>query len=687
MKKFFLICVCALMGWNLSAQVAQTFVPNPDEIYFIKCQNESKGKRTTHFLTESLNTPNDTLGNPLIEALALSLIEMSDAEAFDYRNSYAGWKVTYVQDKGYMIQNKGDQSGNYLKYIGSYHPDPTDAAKYAHIDNGICSAPLNEAEIGRYYFQFRPAKTPYEIGNDENKFHIQGYSIIAVGTENVKTQALDAYAKTSADLGTWDAKADTGTADDDVNQFWFFMTQGDFPLWRAGIEAAKIPFSPVDNQVYYIKNIENSRGFKTRYLMQNADSLIFKTMNEQNVKNQDAYKWYLEVNKETAVYRIKNKATGQYIKFNGDAGTGNKHGLVKMGEIDENRSDLTFEKTRSKVVVGIEGFDGVPSFSKQPYYVGFNFQPGQGLNGADTEINADMDVRVTTWNNGHTDPVVNWIFMTDQDVDDYTAAANDGRFILEEGDVYYTFRPENLSGTQPEEMKNTRIADADDGSLILSVYDLEDESAQWKFMPIAGTDKYYIKNRFTENYLTIGKWSFPTGSREEKEALARTYVTTAPLGDNLKQQLSIVFSKYVKDEYGRASKVFGIANKNVFPDALNGEESKTFYLDHMALYTVGETPGVYSGGATPGGNQLFIIRTLERDQAPNSMKQTSVAKSSVSFEGKTITVISSEANCLISVYTINGALVKQTTEKQFSLTNPGFYIVKVNTETFKVVIR
>ena len=691
MKKFVLICLCVLMGWNLSAQVAQTFIPNPDEVYYLKCQSTSTG-RNTHFVLEALDTPNDTLGAPLDGFYALKFYEMNKEAAFE-TESYAGWKVQYVQDKGYMIQNV--DSKNYWKYIGAYVPDPADAAAKAHIMNGICSAPLDESEIGRYYFEFRPSNTMTEIGNDDISFKIQGYSVVAVGTESVKTQVLDAYGLERG-IGTWDYK---GASDSGGNQYWWFVTEDDFTVWEAGIEAAKVPFSPVADQAYYIKNISTDRGFRTRYLMQDADSLIFKTMSEAEVKSHDNYKWYVELDNDTKIYRIKNKATGEYMKFAGAEGEGSKHGLVKMGGIEETRSDLSFEKARStKVTIGIEGFPEVPTFSKQPYYIGFNFAPNEGLNGADREsaepVLTTGNVRVTTWNSGHSDEVSNWIFMTDEDVDSYAAATNDSKFIPEEG-VYYTFRPSNLSKTEAEDLKNTRLADAEDGSLILNLYDPEDESAQWEFRNISGTDKYYIRNRLSGNYMTVGKWYLPTiegiaPTQAENEAAARSVVgATSFSNDNLNQQLIIVFKNYVRDEYGRASKIFGIGNSNTLePESVGGgKENKTYFLDHLNKYLVDSTPGSWES-TQPNDNQSFIIRTLENDQPLSSKNiQFETKESSVFTANRTITVISTAADCAISVYTINGALVKQTKEKQFSLINPGFYIVKVNMETFKVVIK
>lgn len=683
MKKLFLICLSALMTWNLSAQVAQTFVPDENEVYYLKSQSESAG-RATDFLIESLNAlTNDvvTYAGDITGAYALAFEPMSKEIAFD--TEYAQWKVKYVQDKGYMIWNV--ESGNYWKYVGAKEPDAEDPAKFAHIHNGICTAPLMDAEIDRFYFEFRPTKNPYEIGNDDVSFSIQGYSIIAVGTVEVKTQTLDIYNFSESRIGTWDYK---GNSSGDQNQYWWFLKQSDFAQWEKGAEAAKLPFIPEENQAYYIKNTAADRGFKTRYLMQDADSLIFKTMDDQTVKTLDAYKWYLELDKETTIYRIKNKATGDYIKYVGASDEGGKHQLVKMGGIEDDRSDFTFQKTVSKIVIGIEEFPEVPSFSKQPYYLGFNFSPGKGLDGADREANAEMSVRVSAWDGGNTDANKNWIFMTDGDIDAYSAAVNDGKFILEE-DAYYTIRPENLAKSEPEDVKNTRLID-DGGWVMFDQYNLEDEGAQWQFIPVSGkTGKYFVVNRLTGQFLTIGKWSNPAGSStEENEEAARNAIYTAPATTDLalKQELSVVFSKYVMDEYGKASKVFGIANENVLPESLNGEESKPFYLDYLNKYAAYDYPGVWSGSLTPGDNQMFLIRTIEQDQA-SSAKSPISAKSYVFANNKDITIITSDMDALISVYTVNGVLVKRTTEKQFTLVNPGFYIVKVNMDTFKVIVK
>ncbi len=667
MKRFFLLLTCALMVWNVSAQIAQTFVPETGKSYFIKSQDPRS--RNTSYLVEDESTGN------------LAIVPMTAAEVV--LKETAKWNVTYTPEKGYMIQNVA--TGNYLKYVGFYEASEGASAG----DNFVLPSTKDDLdEEVRYYMAATANKNgAYSVGLKSQHFSIQGYCLTFPGTIN--TQALDAYTATTT--GTWEV----GSGYNTDNRTWWFMTEEQPAQFENALNSLK--FNPVEGQVIYLKNQNSGRGRDDSFLVDNGDDLLaIKPLTVSKARqNENNAKW--EVIKADTGYMIKNVVTGKYLRYIGVYGSTvdteyRGANFIIPADFDELEAvrykfDINIHYARGVYSIGVYGQTAY--FEKQGYAIKAIDSPNGQV------LDAYAPTYTGTYNAWDSDLQVWWL-MTEADLDAFSDAVSGSKFAWEEG-AKYTIRPYNFWVTAPTDLgltdeefeaeyRNCRLVD-NFGELWMLKADENDEYQQWDFTPTDdNATSFFISNAGTGAYLTIMKWDPISGVSDFDIAAPATMVTD--FGEIVNQSIQIDFWEYGKDEAGKPVKVFGIGNNNpVDYLATESRGKEKFYLDYWndgkswAGMQVANYPN-WAGG--PAAAQRFLIRKAgEGGSSIKDQKTEAIAKVRVVSNG---IVVDTPENVSIAVYSFNGALVKKTTNENISLV-PGFYIVKVGNEIFKVFVK
>jgi hypothetical protein len=669
MKRILTLLVCALVVWNVSAQIAQTFTPESGKAYYIKSQDGSKG-RNTSFLVEDAETG------------LLSIAPLTSAQVAT--TTTAQWYITYTTDKGYLLQNVS--TGHYMKYTGIYGSTVT--AEYRAQDMIKAIAKESGDDETPYLFAATPNKNgTASIGFSSNAFKIQGYCLTL--PETTGTQGLDAYSDTH--IGTWDI--DYGKA----NQTWWFMDNAQLAQMENSLNA--LNFNMPSGQTFYIKNQTVARGRDDSFVIDNGDTIAIKVMSIAEAKANNNVKWQSDYVAGKG-YTIKNVGTGKYLRYKGEYGSTDAAkyrgaNFIVPAAWDDAEAQRYYFDMPIPSGFGVYNF-GV--YNETPF---FEIQ-GYAISCVGTEPlqrwDAYSKVRIGSYDSNGNEYQV-WWFMTEDKLAQYEAAHAATPFVWEE-DAIYTISPYNYWISKPASMteitdeqfiteyRNCNLA-ADWGTPLLKKADNTDEAQQWLLMPSndEGTAFLFQNVEDANGFLTIKKWEKPASDTSDGFEIAKQNTTVSEYdSESTAQMLQIDFSEYGKDENGKTVKVFGICNNNDVPE-LTQHGNMKFYLDmwNDGKSYAGMQMGSYRNwNVLPGAAQKWLIRNIAEGSSVKTVKKEAVA--TVYTSGKNI-VVQTPVDGIISVYSVTSSLVAKTIEKNIPMATPGMYIVKVGTEAFKVFVK
>lgn len=219
-----------------------------------------------------------------------------------------------------------------------------------------------------------------------------------------------------------------------------------------GFASPAYTFNQEDTVKYYIKSESEEHGLYTSYLTVEAGKLVWKTMSGSDLKENDAAAWYVTFNPKNCYYQLRNAATGQYIA----------HGGAVATALSDNTD---FQMMRSRV--DIEVGKGSKKVNVRGYWM---VNPQHSLTPPCLSAAADGKVASATFNLTDGAHDQRWLFLTEDDIEDFEEVANDS--YMNELDEWITRVDEFL------ETPHTEAAEGVDAALEAVLDTLKAKQAQ-----------------------------------------------------------------------------------------------------------------------------------------------------------------------------------------------------------------
>ena len=169
-------------------------------------------------------------------------------------------------------------------------------------------------------------------------------------------------------------------------------------------------FPQEDNQKYYIKNEDESRGLYSAYLVEGTNGqLTWKDMTEEEVKQNDKAAWYVSFTPLNQYYQIKNASTGHYISYVSSGTNGFK--AVTRTSISNNEN---FHVIRGRHTIDVGTKSNM--FSAHSYWL---IHPENRSNPPCLTAAASNKVSANDVNLYDNGTAMRWIFLQADDVTDF----------------------------------------------------------------------------------------------------------------------------------------------------------------------------------------------------------------------------------------------------------------------------
>ncbi len=174
-----------------------------------------------------------------------------------------------------------------------------------------------------------------------------------------------------------------------------------------GFASPAYTFNQEDTVKYYIKSESEEHGLYTSYLTVEAGKLVWKAMSGSELKESDAAAWYVTFNPMNCYYQLRNAATGQYIAHGGSVATALS-----------NNTNFQMMRSRVDVTVG----KGSKKINVRGYWM---VNPQHSLTPPCLSATANGKVASATFNLTDGAHDQRWLFLTEEDIEDFEEVAND----------------------------------------------------------------------------------------------------------------------------------------------------------------------------------------------------------------------------------------------------------------------